>query len=349
VSDTQVAEPEAIAANPVDALETIIASHESSATEKARNDKGQFIKSDEDIRKELAKEFPEFEKKNYDVEQPEAGGESPAEGSKKAESEQVVEAVEPTKRQDGKAIDILKRAQISQARIDALTPSERVAWAKELKPVVVGWQQAAQKAAEGRKDPETIASVQSGSKAGEPHDTPTPELAEAVKGIERDYGPELAASLEKMVRSAVAPLQKKLDEAEASKAQAGQAELKASIKQARAALAGRFPELEDDDVFESDVFPVMVGLESSGRYTTADMEKLVSQAARIADLDEAEPQAKVANEKLARLQRNGTASSKGKGIQPGTKTKDEKETLAAKLALDPRVSVEEARRRVYGS
>ena len=338
----EVAVPE----NPVDALEAVIASHESEKPEKARNDKGQFVKSDEDIRKELAAEFPDqFPEK----EQPEAGAESPAEGGKKAETEQGAEAAAPTKRQVGKAIDILKRAQIPQARIDALSDDEKVAWGKELRPVVIGWQQAAQRANESGKGQETIAvKDKAGSQAGEPPDTPSLDLKEAVKDAEKEYGPEFAATLEKTIKAALAPIQKKLDAAEAKASEVGERQLKSSINSAREALAGRFPELEDDEVFESDVLPVMVGLNSTGRYGVADMEKLVSQAARIADLDEVAPRAKEDKSQLTRMQRNGTASSKTKGVQPGAKTKDERETLAAKLALDPRISVEEARRRVYG-
>jgi len=349
--DPKLAES-AIPDNPVEALEQIIQEHTEEKSEKARNEKGQFVKSDEDIRKDLAKEFPEFRKQtegDEQNEQPEAGGESPAEGGKKAKAEPGGEAVKPTTRQVGKAIDILKRAQIPQARIDALSDEDKVAWGKELKPVVVGWQQAAQQVAESRKGQETIVGQGAGSKAGEPHDTPLPDLKEAVKDAEREFGPEFAATLEKAITAAVKPLQAKLEAAEAKAGEAGQAQLKAAIDKAREALSGRFPELEDDEVFQADVFPVMVGLNSTGRYSLADMEKLVNQAARIADLDEVESQAKDDKTKLARMRANGTASSKTKGLQGGTMSKEDRETLAAKLALDPRVSVEEARRRVYGS
>lgn len=340
----QSVEAAGIPESPVEALDQIIQSHEETKPEKVRNEKGQFVKSDEDIRKELAAEFPDQFK-----EQPEAGATSPAKGSKKAEGGKGVEAAIATPRQVGKAIDILKRAQIPQSRIDALSDEDKVAWGKELKPVVVGWQQAAQQASESKKASNTIADRDAGSKAGEPQDTPLTGLKEAVSEVERDYGPEFAATLEKAIKAAVSPLQAKLAEAEAKAGEAGQVQLKSKIENAREALAGRFPELEDDEVFGSDVFPVMQALNQSGRYSVSDMEKLVMQAARIAELDEVEPQAKDDKSKLARMRSNGTASSKSRGLQGGTKSADELQTLAGKLALDPRVSVEEARRRLYGS
>jgi len=343
--ETEPEAPVGIPESPVEAIEEIIEAHDAPAP-KARNEKGQFVKSDDDIRKELAAEFPDqFQAK----EQPEAGGESPAEGGKKAEAEQSGEAVTPTKRQVGKAIDILKRAQIPQARIDALSDEDKVAWGKELKPVVVGWQQAAQQAAEARKGSGAIADEDAGSKAGEPHDTPSSDLAEAVKDAEREFGPEFAATLEKAIKAGVEPYRKELEALKGKANETNQAQLKAAITKAREALSGRFPELADDDVFQPDVFPVMVTLEQTGRYGVADMEKLVAQAARIAELDEVEPQAKDGKSNLARMRANGTASSKTKGLQGGTRTADELQTLAGKLALDPRVSVEEARRRLYGS
>jgi hypothetical protein len=133
----------------------------------------------------------------------------------------------------------------------------------------------------------------------------------------------------------------------------GEAQLRTRIENAREALADRFPELEDQDVFDEDVLPFMVGLSQTGRYDMTDakqVQKLLTQAAVAAELDEVHPQAK-AEEKatLARLARNGTANSRTKTAPYVGKTRDEKIHLAAKLALDPNISVEDARRRVHGS
>lgn len=346
--------PSTISTSPIEALASI--TPKPTATDgTVRNDKGQFTakeKAEQAAVKEAAvdaqmrAEFPELYGAKPAQEQPEAGATSPAEGSKKAKTEQPIESAQVTARQDARAIDWLKRAQISQARIDALSPAERVAWAKDIKPMVVAQQQATQQG-KSQSRPETITEKDAGSPAGEPHDSLQLDLKEAVEDLKKDVDPAVVAKLEKLLMAAVTPLQKKLAAAEASAMQAGEAQLKRDIDASREALVDRFPELADDETWDEDVMPMVRGLASTGKFSQADLKRLVTKAALAADLDEVTQQAKDDNETVARLRANGTASSRTKGVSNPVQSKDDRITLAAKLALDPTVSVEEARRRVW--
>lgn len=348
--------PSTITASPIEAI-AAITPKPTASDGTVRNDKGQFTakeKADQAAAKEAAvdaqmrAEFPDLYPKRDTDEQPEAGATGPAEGSKAAKNEQPIESAQVTARQDARAIDWLKRAQISQARIDALSPAERVAWAKDIKPMVVAQQQATQ---QGKSQPksEAITGKDAGSPAGEPPDSLQLDLKEAVEDLKKDVDPAVVAKLEKLLMAAVTPLQKKLALAEAREVQSQDERLWRDIDTQREALADRFPELADDETWDEDVKPMLRGLASTGKFSPTDLKRLVVKAAVAADLEEVTQQAKDDNETVARLRANGTASSRTKSVSNPVQSKDERITLAAKLALDPTVSVEEARRRVWGT
>lgn len=348
----QISAPSDIPASPMEALEAI-----TPKSDTPRNERGQFAAKERAekaaaheaaVDAQMRAEFPDlFPSKETGQEQPEAGAENPAEGSKKAKIEQPADTGEPTARQEARAIDWLKRAQISQARIDALSPAEKVAWAKEIKPIVVAQQQAAQQGKSVSK-PEAIADQGAGSPAGEPPDSLRPGLKEAVEDLKKDVDPAVVSKIEKLLLAAVGPLEKQLAEAKAQVSAAGEAQVKEAVDASREALAERFPELADDEIFEEDVLPFMHGFASTGRFSQADIARLVEKAAVAAELEDLGPQAKQENETVARLKANGTASSRTRSAANKEPTNDERLALAAKLALDPRISIEEARRRVWG-
>lgn len=355
-----------IPSNPAEALATVAVIPETDVAQaegrmesaKARKDEAR-VSSREAAEKRgedaLKKEFPDLFKAG-ETEQPEAKATAPsAEGSKEPKSDRSGEAEpDPSPRQLGRADDILKRAGLSKERIEAMSPKDRMALGKELKPKVIAWQQAEQQKTDPNfKARESIASNgQAGSPAGEPHDSLPPELKETIAALARDSSPEFTANLEKLFDAKTAPLRAELNKAKAELARKDEATLKANIENAREALADRFHELEDDETFEADVLPFMAGLANTGRYDLTDakvVQKLVAQAAVAAELQEASPQAKAEEEQVARLTRNGAASSRSKTTPYAGKTRDEKIALAAKLAQDPSVSIEDARRRVWGS
>jgi hypothetical protein len=364
----QAVEVAPVPASPAEALAAVTvhpegseAASESRLSEaRARDEKGRFAAQKEaretaEKRGEemLKKEFPDLAgvKGGGDEEQPEVKAKADANGAKSSEQKEA--AAVPTERQLGRADAILKRAGISQARIDKMQPDEKMDLAKELKPTVIAWQQAEQRKSDPGFAAETIAKTpKAGSPAGEPPDSPLDALAEAVKDAEREYGPEAAATLEKFFRAASAPILSQLEAAKAEQAKRQEADMRATIDTAREALVDRFPELEDQEVFDEDVLPFMVGLAHTGRFNLTDkaqVKKLLTQAAVAAELSEVKPQAKAEDEQVARLTRNGTASSRSR-VSPYTgKTKDERINLAGKLAQDMTISVEEARRRVHGS
>ena len=191
-----------------------------------------------------------------------------------------------------------------------------------------------------------VEQAERGSTVSQPTDSPSlAPLKKAMKGIADLYGEEAAAPLDE----AFSALASRLDRLEGNIQRDSQTATQGRVNEAREALQERFPQLEEDDLFQ-EAIGVAAMFEQAGRGTSSTLagtRALLEKAARELDwkpVDASEPQAE--NDNLALLRANGTATSRSK---PGTKTpltQDEKAEMAARFALDPAVSVEDARRRL---
>ena len=311
----------------------------------SRNERGQFQgkKSDAEVRAILEKEFPDDFKSTPKV-QPKAG-DLPAEGAK----EESKEAGAPPDRELAKADAFLSsRAKVSPAVLSKLDADGRKTLAKELKESVAEKQRLTQQLADIQKASPTprVEQAERGSTVSQPTDSPSlAPLKKAMKGIADLYGEEAAAPLDE----AFSALASRLDRLEGNIQRDSQTATQGRVNEAREALQERFPQLEEDDLFQ-EAIGVAAMFEQAGRGTSSTLagtRALLEKAARELDwkpVDASEPQAE--NDNLALLRANGTATSRSK---PGTKTpltQDEKAEMAARFALDPAVSVEDARRRL---
>lgn len=309
--------------------------------------------SDEDVRAQLAKEFPDDPGfKAPKAAKTEAKPDAPAKAeaaSAEAKTEQPAEAAKaaPAKAV-AKAIDWLNRAQFSASVIEKMTDDEKVATAKVAREQVIESQKLHQRLIEMEKKqgpsiPREEPATGSAAKAPE---SPRSNPREALKALAPLYGDEAV----KAFGSIIEPLIDRLDNIEQHTNRSTQAAVNRTLTEARAALQERFPQLEDEDDF-GEALPIMVKLEATGLFDSSSVEgmkELITQAAAKLRWTAIEPQQKESEAAFIRARDNGTASSKTKSGTSATRTKDEKEDLAAELAQDMSVSIEEARRRVHG-
>lgn len=312
-----------------------------------RNDKGQFQpkKSDAEVRAILEAEFPDDFKKHSPMGkvpevQPKAG-DVPAEGA----NEEASGAVAPPDRELAKAEAFLtSRAKVSHSVLSKLDADGKKALAKELKESV----------AEKQRLTQQLADMQKASPASQvaPMDrgvvpTSSPSLAplkEALKGIADLYGEEAAAPLEK----ALGVLASRQDALEQRLAHESSTATQSRVNDAREALQERFPQLEDDDAFQ-EAIGLAAMFEQAGRgssKTLAGTKALLEKAVRELEWTPLDTRPNKEDDELAALRANGTASSRTKPGQRPALSKDEKAEMAARFALDPTVSVEDARRRL---
>jgi hypothetical protein len=318
---------------------------------RTRNEKGQFgpKKSDAEVRAILEAEFPDDFKRHSPMGkvpevQPKAG-DLPASGAK----EESKEAEAPPDRELAKADAFLtSRAKVSPAVLSKLDGDGRKALAKELKEQVAEQQRLTQQLADMRKASPTpqVGQEERGSKVSQPTDSPSlAPLKEAMKGIADLYGEEAAAPLEKAFNA----MASRLDAIEQRSVDQLKTATQTRLNEAREALQERFPQLEDEDAFQ-EAFGLAAMYETYGRgssSTLAGTKALLEKAARELEwqpFESAKPNKD--QEHLALLQSNGTASSRTKPGQRPAATKDEKAEAAARFALDPTVSVEDARKRI---
>lgn len=309
--------------------------------------------SDEDVRAQLAKEFPDDPGfKAPKTAKTEAKPDAPAKAEAapaEAKTEQPAEAakVEPDKALS-KAIDVLKRAQIPASVVEKMDRDEKLAAAKAVRGQVVESQQLHNRLVElEKKQGQSIAGNEpaTGSAAKAP-ESPRSNPREALKALAPLYGDEAV----KAFGSIIEPLIDRLDIVEQTTNRSTQASVQRTLNDARAALGERFPQLEDEDDFQ-EALPIMVKLESTGLFDTSSvdgMKELITQAAAKLRWTAIEPQQKESEAAFIRARDNGTATSKTKSGTSATRTKEEKEDLAAELAMDSSISIEEARRRVHG-
>jgi len=318
-----------------------------------RNDRGQFEgkKSDEEVRRIMESEFPEEFKRHSPMGkvpqvQPNAG-DLPAEGAK----EESKESSAPPDRELAKADAFLSsRAKVSPAVLSKLDADGRKALAKELKESVAERQRLTQQLADIQKASPTpkVEQAERGSTVSQPTDSPSlAPLKKALKGIADLYGEEAAAPLDEAFMS----LASRLDRIEGNLVRDSQSATQGRVNEAREALQERIPQLEDDDLFP-EAFKVAAALEQAGvgnSSTLAGTKALLEKAASVLGwngVEASEPQAE--NDDLASLRKNGTASSSSKPGRKAPLTKDEKAEMAARFAMDPTISVEDARRRLAG-
>lgn len=307
-----------------------------------RNDRGQFQgkKTDEEVRAIMEAEFPEDFKKRTPQVQPQAG-DIPLAVAK----EESKESVAPPDRDLAKAEAFLtSRAKVSPAVLSKLDADGKKALAKELKESVAEKQRLTQQLADIQKasPPQQVAQQERGVVP-----TNSPSLAplkEALKGIADLYGEEAAAPLEK----AFSALASRQDAMEQMLTRQSQTETQGRVNEAREALQERFPQLEDDDAFQ-EAFGIAAMFEQAGRgssRTLAGTKALLEKAARELEWTPLDSKPNKQDDELAALRANGTATSRSKPGAKAPASKDEKLEMATRFAMDPNVSVEDARRRI---
>jgi len=316
-----------------------------------RNERGQFQgkKTDAEVRAILEQEFPDEFKKHSPMGaspkvQPKAG-DIPAEGA----TEESTEAEAPLDRELAKAEAFLtSRAKVSPAVLSKLDADGKKALAKELKESVAEKQRLTQQLADMQKASPLpqVAHEERGSKVSQPTDSPSlAPLQEAMKGIADLYGEEAAAPLAKAFEA----LASRQDAIEQRLAREVTTATQSRVDDAREALQERFPQLEDDDNFP-EALKVAAALEQAGvgdSSTLAGTKALLTKAAAALGWKAAGSSKPNKDQNdIALLQSNGTASSKTKTINRSAASKDERAEAAARFALDPTISVEEARKRI---